>query len=47
MVAQVNVTNMFNSDRDSLARYNSTFTGARRIYLRAPRMWKFSLSTEF
>jgi len=47
VAAQVNVRNMFNSDRDSLARYNSTFTGTRRIYLRDPRMWKFSLSTEF
>src|SRR5205823_3699507 len=35
---QVNVRNMFNSDRDSLARYNADYTAARRIYLREPRM---------
>jgi outer membrane receptor protein involved in Fe transport len=44
---QVNVTNMFNSDRDSLARYNGTFTGPRRIYLRPPRQWKLSYELEF
>jgi iron complex outermembrane recepter protein len=44
---QVNVRNMFNSDRDSLARYNSDFSGPRRIYLREPRSWKVTFSAEF
>jgi outer membrane receptor protein involved in Fe transport len=44
---QVNGRNIFNSDRDSLARYNSTFTGARRIYLREPRSWKVTFSAEY
>jgi iron complex outermembrane recepter protein len=44
---QVNVRNMFNSDRDSLARYNADFTGPRRIYLREPRSWKVTFSADF
>ena len=44
---QVNVRNMFNSDRDSLARYNSDFSGPRRIYLREPRMWKLTFAADF
>ena len=44
---QVNGRNIFNSDRDSLARYNADFSGARRIYLREPRSWKLTFSADF
>jgi len=44
---QVNGRNIFNSDRDSLARYNSDFSGPRRIYLREPRSWKVTFSADF
>ena len=44
---QLNGRNIFNSDRDSLARYNADFTGPRRIYLREPRTWKLTLSAEY
>lgn len=47
MGVQVNVRNMFNSDRDSLARYNADFTGPRRIYLREPRTWKLTFSADY
>lgn len=47
VAVQVNVRNMFNSDRDSLARYNSDFSGPRRIYLREPRSWKLTFSAEY
>ncbi|MDO8543880.1 MAG: hypothetical protein Q7S40_25840 [Opitutaceae bacterium] len=44
---QVNIRNIFNSDRDSLARYNSDFSGPRRIYLREPRSFKVTFSADY
>lgn len=47
MRVQLNGRNLFNSDLVSLARYNATFSGPRRIYLREPRSWRLTLSAEF
>ena len=44
---QLNGRNIFNSDLVSLARYNSDFSGARRIYLREPRSWRLTLSVDY
>lgn len=44
---QLNGRNVFNSDLVSLARYNTDFTGARRIYLREPRSWRLTLAVDY
>lgn len=44
---QLNGRNLFNSDLVSLARYNSDFSGARRIYLRDPRSWRVTFSVDY
>ncbi|MEY2878299.1 MAG: hypothetical protein RLZZ15_679 [Verrucomicrobiota bacterium] len=44
---QVNVRNLTNSYLSTTARWNADFSGARRIYLRDPRAWKFTLSVDY
>ena len=44
---QLNVRNLFNSYLATTARYNSDFSGARRVYLRDPRSWRLTASVEF
>lgn len=45
--AQLKGRNIFNADRVSLARYNSDFSAARRVYLREPRSWRLTLSVDY
>lgn len=44
---QLNIRNLTNSYHVTIARWNSDFSGARRIYLRDPRSWRLSLSLDY
>lgn len=44
---QLNGRNLFNADLVALARYNTDFSGARRIYLREPRSWRATFAVDF
>lgn len=44
---QVNVRNLTNSYLSTTARWNADFSGARRIYLRDPRSYRFTLSVDY
>jgi outer membrane receptor for ferric coprogen and ferric-rhodotorulic acid len=44
---QLNVRNLTNSYLVTTARWNSDFSGARRIYLREPRSWRMTGTVEF
>jgi hypothetical protein len=44
---QVNVRNLTNSYLSTTARWNTDFSGARRIYLRDPRSYRLTLSADY
>jgi iron complex outermembrane receptor protein len=44
---QLNIKNLTNSYLNTTARYNSTFSGARRIYLYEPRSFKLTVSFDY
>lgn len=47
MTLQLNVKNLTNSYLASVARYNSNFSGPRRLYLREPRSYRLTATVEF
>jgi len=44
---QLNLKNTFNESLVTIGRYNSDFSGARRVYLQEPRSWRFTTTLEF
>ena len=44
---QLNVRNLTNSYLSTTARWNADFSGARRIYLRDPRSYRFTATVEY
>ena len=44
---QLNVKNAFNESLVGRGRFNSNFTGLRRVYLQEPRSWRLTTTLEF
>jgi outer membrane receptor protein involved in Fe transport len=44
---QLNVKNAFNQSRVTVGRFNTDFSGYKRVYLQEPRSWRFTTTLEF
>ena len=44
---QLNIKNAFNQSRVTAGRYNTDFTGFKRVYLQEPRSWRLTTTFEF
>lgn len=44
---QLNVKNAFNQSRVTPGRYNTDFSGLRRVYLQEPRSWRLTTTLDF
>ncbi len=44
---QVNVKNAFNQSRVTVGRFNTDFSGYKRVYLQEPRSWRLTTTLEF
>jgi hypothetical protein len=46
-LVQLNIKNAFNQSRVTAGRYNTDFTGFKRVYLQEPRSWRLTTTLEF
>ena len=44
---QLNVKNAFNQSRVTVGRYNTDFSGYKRVYLQEPRSWRLTTTLDF
>jgi hypothetical protein len=44
---QLNVKNAFNQSRVTVGRFNTDFTGYKRVYLQEPRSWRLTTTLDF
>jgi iron complex outermembrane recepter protein len=44
---QLNIRNAFNQSRVTAGRYNTDFTGFKRVYLQEPRSWRLTTTLDF
>jgi outer membrane receptor protein involved in Fe transport len=44
---QLNVKNLFDSYRVNIGRYNTDYSGLRRVYLTEPRSWRLTTTLDF
>ena len=47
VTVQLNIKNAFNQSRVTAGRYNTDFTGFKRVYLQEPRSWRLTTTFDF
>jgi outer membrane receptor protein involved in Fe transport len=46
-IIQLNIKNAFNQSRVTAGRYNTDFTGFKRVFLQEPRSWRLTTTLDF